>query len=71
METTNKKESEPIPTIKERGSNVYKPEDIKRWGVERFLDTVSPKEPFQFGIEFTDDENRRMDEVLEEEKNRK
>lgn len=47
---------------------MYKPEDIKRWGVERFLDAVSPKEPFQFGIEFSEEENRRMDEILEEEK---
>lgn len=71
METTKEQELEHIPTIKERGSNIYKPEDIKRWGVERFLDAVSPKEPFRFGIQFTEEENRRMDEILEEEKNRK
>ena len=71
METTKEQELEHIPTIKERGSNVYKPEAIKRWGVKRFLDVVSPKEPFCFGIEFTEEENRRMDEVLEEEKNRR
>ena len=72
METTEKKEElERIPTIKERGSNVYKPEDIKRWGVERFLDAVAPKEPFRFGIQFSEEENRRMDEILEEEKGRK
>ena len=72
METKATEEpSEHIPTIKERGSNVYKPEDIKRWGVERFLNAVAPKEPFVFGIEFSDDENRRMDEILTEERNRK
>lgn len=71
METTKEQELEHIPTIKERGSNVYKPEDIKRWGVERFLNAVSPKEPFQFGIEFTDEENRRMNAIVEEEKHRK
>lgn len=71
MGTTKQQELEHIPTIKERGSNVYKPEDIKRWGVERFLDTVSPKKSFQFGIEFTEEENRRMDEVIAEEKDRK
>ncbi|UFH55187.1 hypothetical protein [Spirosoma sp. KNUC1025] len=71
METTSERELDHIPTIKEKGTNVYKPEDIKRWGVERFLEVVAPKEPFRFGIEFTDDENRRMDEVLEEERNRK
>ncbi|GAB3770716.1 hypothetical protein GCM10028818_08570 [Spirosoma horti] len=43
METTKEQELEHIPTIKEQGSNVYKPEDSKRWGVERFLDAVSPK----------------------------
>ena len=71
METTKEQMSEHIPTIEERGSNVYKPEDIKRWGVERFLNAVSPREPFQFGIEFTDEENGRMDEILREEKDRK
>jgi len=71
METTREQELEHIPTIKEQWSNVYTPEDIKRWGVERFLDAVSPKQPFQFGIDFTEEENRRMDEILEEEKNRK
>lgn len=71
METTKEQELEHIPTIQERGSNIYKPEDIKRWGVERFLDTVAPKDPFVFTIGFSEEENRRMDEVLEEEKNRK
>jgi hypothetical protein len=71
MDATTEQEVDHIPTIKERGSNVYKPEDIKRWGVERFLDAVSPDEPFQFGIAFTDEENRRMDAVLDEEKHRK
>jgi hypothetical protein len=68
METT--KEQEHIPTIEEQGSNIYKPEDIKRWGADRFLEAVSPREPFQFGIEFSEEENRRMDEVLAEEKRR-
>ena len=73
METTKTKEEEleHISTIKERGSNVYKPNDIKRWGVERFLDAVSPKEPFYFGIEFSEEESRRVDEILAEEKDRK
>ncbi|WP_460935464.1 hypothetical protein [Spirosoma humi] len=71
METTRERELEHIPTIEEQGSSIYKPEDIKRWGVERFLDAVSPKEPFQFGIEFTEEENRRMDDILEAEKDRK
>lgn len=71
MDTTKEQELEHIPTIKERGSNVYKPSDIKRWGVDRFLDAVSPREPISFGIEFTEEENRRMDEILAEEEGRK
>ncbi|WP_080053711.1 hypothetical protein [Spirosoma aerolatum] len=66
METTTEQELEHIPTIKEQGSNVYKPSDIKRWGVERFLDAVAPKEPIRFGIKFSEEENRRMEEVLKE-----
>ncbi|CAN5316105.1 hypothetical protein BH09BAC4_BH09BAC4_02270 [soil metagenome] len=69
METKKEQELEHIPTIKERGSNIYKPEDIKRWGVERFLNAVSPKEPFLLEFpEFTEEENRRMDEILAAEK---
>lgn len=34
-----------------------------------FLDTVSPKKPFLFGKEFSEEENRRMDEALAEKKN--
>ena len=62
---------EHIPTISEKGSNVYDPSDIKRWGVERFLDAVAPKESLRFGIAFSEDENRRMDEIIAQEKNRK
>lgn len=51
--------------------NVYKPSDIKRWGVERFLDAVAPKEPIRFSITFSAEENQRMDEILAEEQNRK
>ena len=35
------------------------------------MDAVSPKEPFLFGIEFSEEENRRMDEILAEEKDHK
>ncbi len=72
MEMTSKKELEPIPTIKERGSNIYRPSDIKRCGVERFLEATAVRDPLLLEFpEFTDEESRRMDEVLEEEKNRK
>ncbi|GAB4001240.1 hypothetical protein GCM10028807_57020 [Spirosoma daeguense] len=64
METTKKLDDE-IPPLR-RGRS-YKPEDIKRWGVERFFDAVIPKTPFtrQFP-DFTEEENRRMDELLAE-----
>jgi hypothetical protein len=70
METSRKQRPEDIPTFAEQGSNVYRPEDIKRWGVERFLDKVASNEPFHFDIKFSEEENRRMDDLLAEEKGR-
>lgn len=67
MET--KKSLEPIPPMR-RGDNSYKPEDIRRWGVQRFMDEVAPKLPFKIpDLEFSEEENRRMDELLQEERN--
>jgi hypothetical protein len=64
-------QQEPIPPIR-RGANSYKPEDIRRWGVQRFLDEVCPKEPFFIpDLGFTEEENRRMDEILREEREAK
>lgn len=66
MET--KKSSEPIPPMR-RGDNSYKPEDIRRWGVQRFMDEVAPKLPFEMpDLGFSEEENRRMDELLKEER---
>ena len=66
MET--KKLSEPIPPMR-RGDNSYKPEDIRRWGVQRFMDEVAPKLPFEMSdFGFSEEENRRMDELLKEER---
>lgn len=66
MET--KKTPEPIPPMR-RGANSYKPEDIRRWGVERFLDEIAPKEPFKIpDLGFTEEENQRTDEILREER---
>ena len=57
---------EPIPP-KKPGMNSYRPEDIRRWGVERFLDAVCAKEPIVIpDFNFTDEENCRMDEILAE-----
>ncbi len=66
METTKKIEDE-IPPMKKGQLNIYKPSDIKRWGVERFLDATAAKEPFLWEFpEFTDEENRKMDELIAE-----
>ncbi len=55
-----------------RGSNSYKPEDIRRWGLQRFMAEVAPKEPFVVpDLGFTDEENLRMDELLREEQENK
>ena len=67
MKTTEEKE--PIPPIKPHRWNNYRPEDIKRWGVERFLNEVCPQQPIPVpNFEFTEEENRRMDELLGEER---
>jgi hypothetical protein len=66
METTEKIEDQ-IPPMKKGQLNVYKPSDIKRWGVERFLDATTVTEPFLMEFPtFTDEENQRMDEILAE-----
>ena len=47
----------------------YRAEDIKRWGIQRFLDTVCAKEPIPMpDFRFTEAENKLMDEILLEEK---
>ena len=49
------------------GANSYKPEDIRRWGIERFMKEIAPKESFPIpDLGFTEEENRRMDQLLEE-----
>lgn len=66
METTKIIDGE-IPPMKKGQLNVYKPSDIKRWGVERFLDATAVKEPFLMEFpEFTHEENLRMDQLLAE-----
>jgi hypothetical protein len=61
------KEKEAIPPIRP-GANSYKPEDIRKWGVKRFMEEVAPKEPFVIpDLGFTEEENKRMDELLKEE----
>jgi len=65
MET--KKPLEVIPPMR-RGANSYKPEDIVRWGIQRFLEEIAPKKPLEIpDLGFTDEENKRMDDLLNEE----
>lgn len=64
-----KKTLEEIPPMKKGQWNSYRPEDVKRWGVERFLDAIASKEPLEIpDLGFTEEENRRMDEILREER---
>ncbi|MDZ7896803.1 MAG: hypothetical protein U5N85_02085 [Arcicella sp.] len=65
-QTTYQKNQQNIISLLQKGeSNSYRPEDIKRWGVERFMDTVCEKEDIVIpSLGFTDEENKRMDEIL-------
>ena len=66
MQTT-KPINDEISPMKRGQLNVYKPSDIKRWGVERFLEATAVGEPFLLEFpEFTEEENRKMDELLAE-----
>lgn len=58
--------SEQIPPIRKGQLNIYKPSDIKRWGVERFLAEVAPQTPIQPNFNFTEEEQKRMDQLLAE-----
>ena len=61
------KEQKAIPPLR-RGANTYKPEDIRRWGVTRFMKEVAPQKPFSIPDLGFKEENRRMDALLKEEK---
>ncbi len=58
-----------IPPLRWGRLTYYSPADIKRWGVERFLDAVAPTEPLPIpDLGFTAEENARMDELLQQER---
>jgi hypothetical protein len=58
-----------IPPMRPGRINLYSPDDIKRWGVQRFLDTVCRKEPLEIpDLGFTEEENRAMDELLRQDR---
>jgi len=67
MATNNKIDA--IPHLKSGQITSYSPADIKRWGVQHFLDEVCEKDPISIpDLGFSDEENQRMDQLLEEEK---
>jgi hypothetical protein len=58
-----------IPPLSWGRLTYYSPADIKRWGVERFLDAVAPTEPLPIpDLGFTAEENARMDDLLQQER---
>jgi len=61
--------SETIPSLRWRQLTYYSPADIKRWGVQHFLDVVAPQASLPIpNLGFTAEENARMDELLREER---
>ena len=60
---------ETIPPLRWGQLTCYSPADIKRWGVQHFLDTVAPTQALPIpNLGFTAEENARMDELLREER---
>lgn len=61
--------SETIPSLRWGQLTCYSPADIKRWGVQHFLDTVAFTQEMPMpDLGFTVEENARMDELLHEER---
>ena len=60
---------ETIPPLQRGQLTYYSPVDIKRWGVQHFLDVVAHTESLPIpNLGFTAEENTRMDELLCEER---
>lgn len=58
----------PYQQMLAEGRKSLRPEDIKAYGVQRFLDEQAQRELFPaLAIEFTEEEDRIMDEILAEE----
>jgi hypothetical protein len=58
-----------IPPLRWGWLTYYSPADIKRWGVEHFLDAVAPTEVLPIpDLGFTAEENARMDDLLQQER---
>ena len=61
----HKKQQNVIPVLQKGKMNSYRPEDIKRWGIEHFMDVVCAKEDIVIpSLGFTVEENERMEEIL-------
>ena len=59
---------EALPLLQPGRASTFRPEDIKRWGVERFMAEVAPQTPFAIpDLGFTPEEQQRMDQVLQAE----
>lgn len=64
----NPQTPEALPPIKPGRAGTYRPEDIKRWGVEQFMTEVAPQTPFPIpDLGFTPEEQQRMSELLQDE----
>ena len=52
----------------DKTSNSFKPEDIRRWGIARFMREIAPEKPLVVpNLGFTLVENQRMDKFLTQE----
>lgn len=59
----------PIEQMHAQGRTSLRPEDVKAYGVERFLSEQEKRGPFPaLTILFTEEENRLMDQILAEER---
>lgn len=55
----------PIEQMRAEGRTSLRPEDIKAYGIQRFLDEQAKRGPLQLPkLHFTEEENRLMDELL-------
>ena len=62
----------PYEQMLAEGRTSLRPEDIKAYGVQRFLDEQEKRGPFPIpDFEFTEEENRLMDQILAEERQAK
>ncbi len=59
----------PIQQVLAQGRTSLRPEDIKAYGIARFLDEQEKRCPLPaLNIAFTEEENRLMDQILAEER---